>query len=65
MAYETDEIEIQALDLLGKTAKKERINPVSGYNEFTLDVSDLQEGHYLLNVSRNGEPLTTKFIVRK
>ncbi len=58
-------VDIQVYDLNGRLVKSQRSSQLpAGEHEMQLQVSDLQQGTYLIHLNANGESLSQKLIVQ-
>ncbi len=62
----TNNVSIAVVDMTGKQViATQKVEAAKGTNEYTLDVSALSSGMYLLRFDNNGERVVTKFSVAK
>jgi hypothetical protein len=60
-----EQVNIEIVNLLGKTVEKVQISTNSGQNNLELNVSNLAAGVYQLNAIINGKRATTTLVVEK
>ena len=53
---------ISVLDLSGRIVMKNNLNLVKGFNQQQLDISNLGDGLYQIQVTSDVEVLTSKFV---
>ncbi len=58
-----DKVTVMVYDLYGKLINTTNVNDVDG--GFEYDVSDMQNGMYLLRLEQDGQQIVKKFVVRK
>lgn len=58
------EIDIQVVDITGRTVQKAKLRAESGYSEHPLNVSSLSSGTYFVNVSGQGKVSTHKVLIQ-
>jgi hypothetical protein len=59
----TDKLEISIFDIQGKCIEKQIKQPLNGYLETSIDVSNLKKGTYFINLKSNQYKQTKKLIV--
>lgn len=56
---------VSVTDMLGRTVIKENFEGVFGIQNKTLPISQLNEGHYIMNINDGTASYSTKFVVSK
>jgi hypothetical protein len=51
--------------MVGKTIREERVDVISGYNKFNLDLTLLNKGIYFVELTNSSERVVKKLILEK
>lgn len=57
------DLELRVVDMTGRQVLVKRVTAISGQNQFQLNVNGLTPGSYMLQMRRDGELTTRKFLV--
>lgn len=58
-----ESVNVQVVDLLGRTVHTEGLSLITGLNKKRLDVTQLKEGSYVLSISAEGHKYSMPFVV--
>ena len=62
---ESSDVNLQVLDLMGRTITSQNLGTLSGNNRMVYDVSELNDGIYLFRVTAGDKVATKKITVVK
>ena len=63
ISFEQENINVKVIDIIGKTVLVEKMQALQGENNFSLNVKDLPNGTYFLEIGNGFENTVQKFIV--
>ena len=62
---QNESLQIRVFDMVGKTIREERVDVISGYNKFNLDLTLLNKGIYFVELTHSSERVVKKLILEK
>ncbi|MBZ5859356.1 T9SS type A sorting domain-containing protein [Flavihumibacter profundi] len=62
-ADKSGDVELRVIDLTGRELTMKKVSAISGQNQFRLNVSDLHQGLYILQIRKENIVVTRKFLV--
>lgn len=64
-SMQNESLQIRVFDMVGKTIREERVDVISGYNKFNLDLTLLNKGIYFVELTNSSERVVKKLILEK